>query len=73
MSVCKRTYSSNINVCKREEEINSGQREEIHGAWNFFSDELSEDNINGSDVVQEIDDKRGKLKDNRLEGRGKVC
>ena len=32
-----------------------------------ISDELSEDNINDSEVPQQIDDKRAKLKDNRLE------
>ena len=38
-------------------------------ACNFVSGELSKDNINNTEVPQEIDDNRAKLKDNRLEGK----
>ena len=41
-------------------------KEEINSACNFVCGELSEDNINDSEVTQEIDDNRAKLKDNRL-------
>ena len=40
----------------------------INSACDFVSGELSEDNINDSEVAQVIDDNRAKLKDNRLEG-----
>ena len=50
-------------------DIANNEREEINSACDFVSGELSEDNINDSEVAQEIDDNRAKLKDNRLEGK----
>ena len=44
-------------------------KEEINSACDFGSGEVSEDNIDDSEVAQEIDDKRAKLKDNKLEGK----
>ena len=44
-------------------------KEEISSACDFGSGEVSEDNIDDSEVAQEIDDKRAKLKDNKLEGK----
>ena len=41
----------------------------VNSAWDFVSGELSEHNSNDSEVAQEIDDNRAKLRDNRLEGR----
>ena len=43
-------------------------KEEISSACDFGNGEVSEDNIDDSEVSQEIDDKRAKLKDNKLEG-----
>ena len=48
-------------------DFENNKREEVNSACDFVSDELSEDNINDSEVAQQIDDKRAKLKDNRLE------
>ena len=42
-------------------------KEEISSACDFGSGEVSEDNIDDSEVAQEIDDKRAKLKDNKVE------
>ena len=50
-------------------DFENDEREEINSACDFVSGELSEDNINDSEVAQEIDDNRAKLKDNRLEGK----
>ena len=50
-------------------DFENNEREEINSACDFVSGELSEDNINDSEVAQEIDDNRAKLKDNRLEGK----
>ena len=44
-------------------------KEDISSACDFGSGEVSEDNIDDSEVAQEIDDKRAKLKDNKLEGK----
>ena len=44
-------------------------KEQINSACDFGSGEVSEDNIDDSEVAQEIDDKRAKLKDNKLEGK----
>ena len=43
----------------------NNEKEEINSACDFVSGELSEDNINDSEVAQEIDDNRAKLKDNK--------
>ena len=50
-------------------DFENNEREEVNSACDFVSGELSEDNSNDSDVAQEIDDNRTKLKDNRLEGK----
>ena len=50
-------------------DFENNEREETNNACDFVSGELSEDSINDSEVVQEIDDNRAKLKDNRLEGK----
>ena len=50
-------------------DFENNEREEINSACDFVSGELSEDSINDSEVAQEIDDNRAKLKDNRLEGK----
>ena len=50
-------------------DFENNEREEINSACDFVGGELSEDNINDSEVAQEIDDNRAKLKDNRLEGK----
>ena len=42
-------------------------KEDISSACDFGSSEVSEDNIDDSEVAQEIDDKRAKLKDNKVE------
>ena len=49
--------------------INSASIEDINSACNFVCGEVSEDNINDSQVAQKTDDNRAKLKDNRLEGK----
>ena len=41
----------------------------VNNAWDFVSGELSEDNSNDSEVAQETDDNRAKLKDIRREGK----
>ena len=50
-------------------DFENNERDEINTACDFVSGELSEDNINDSEVAQEIDDNRAKLKDNRLGGK----
>ena len=45
------------------------EKKEINSACDFVSGELSGDNINDSEVAQEIDDNRTKLIDNRLKGK----
>ena len=45
------------------------EREEVNSACDFVSGILSEDISNNSEVAQEIDDNRSKLKDNRLQGK----
>ena len=50
-------------------DFENNEREEINSACGFASGELSEDSINDSEVAQEINDKRAKLKYNRLEGK----
>ena len=50
-------------------DFENNEREEINSAYDFVSGELSEDNINDSEVAQESDDNRAKLKDNRVEGK----
>ena len=57
---------ANRHLCL-EFEIN--EREEINSLSDFVSVVLSEDNSNDSEVAQEIDDNRAKLKDNRLKGK----
>ena len=49
--------------------INSASIEDVNGACNFVCGEVSEDNINDSQVAQETNDNRAKQKDNRLEGK----
>ena len=49
-------------------DFENNEKEGINSACDFVSGELSEDNINDSEVAQVIDDNRAKLKDNRLEG-----
>ena len=48
-------------------DLENNEREKINSACDLVSGELSEDNINDSEVAQEIDDNRAKLKDNTLE------
>ena len=48
-------------------DFENNEKEEINSASDLISGELSEDSINNSEVAQEIDDNRAKLKDNRLE------
>ena len=48
-------------------DLENNEREKINSACDFVSGELSEDNINDSEVAQEINDNRAKLKDNTLE------
>ena len=50
-------------------DVENTEREEVNSACDFVSGELSEDNSNDSEVVEETDDNRAKLKDNRLEGK----
>ena len=50
-------------------DFENNEREVVDSAWDFVSGELSEDNSNDSEVAQEIDDNRAKLKDNRLDGK----
>ena len=50
-------------------DFENNERELVNSAWDFVSGELSEDNSNDSEVAQEIDDNKTKLKDNRLEGK----
>ena len=50
-------------------DFENNERDEINTACDFVSGELSEDNINDSEVAQEIDDNSAKLKDNRLGGK----
>ena len=50
-------------------DFENNEREGVNSACDFVSGELSEDNSNDSEVAQEIDDNRAKLKDNRLEGK----
>ena len=50
-------------------DFENNERKEVNSACDFVSGELSEDNSNDSEVVQETDDNRAKLKDNRLEGK----
>ena len=50
-------------------DFENNKREGVNSACDFVSGELSEDNSNDSEVAQEIDDNRAKLKDNRLEGK----
>ena len=56
-------------VANRYPDVENNEREEVNGTCNFVSGELSEDNSSDSEVVQETDDNRAKLKDNRLEGK----
>ena len=46
----------------------NNEREEVNCACNFVGSVIPEDNSNDSEVAQEIDDNRAKLKDNKLEG-----
>ena len=50
-------------------DFENNERKEVNSACDFVSGELSEDNSNDSEVVEETDDNRAKLKDNRLEGK----
>ena len=50
-------------------DFENNEKEGVNSACNFVSGELSEDNSNDSEVAHEIDDKRAKLKDHRLEGK----
>ena len=52
-------------------DFQNNEREEINSAYDFVSDELSEDSeiFHYSEIAQKIDDSRAKLKDNRLEGK----
>ena len=50
-------------------EFENNEREEINSLSDFVSVVLFEDNSNDSEVAQEIDDNRAKLKDNRLKGK----
>ena len=43
--------------------------EGVNSACGFVSRKLSENNSSDSEVAQEIDDNKAKLKDNRLEGK----
>ena len=56
-------------VANRYLDVENNEREEVNSACDFVSSELSEDNSNDCEVVQETDDNRAKLKDNRLEGK----
>ena len=56
-------------VANRYLDVENNEREEVNSACDFVSGELSEDNSNDCEVVQETDDNRAKLKDNRLEGK----
>ena len=47
----------------------NNERDGVDSTCNFVSGELSQDNSNDSEVAQETDDNRAKLKDNRLEGK----
>ena len=47
-------------------DFENNEREEVNSACNFVSSILSEDNSNSSEVTQETDDSRAKLKDNKL-------
>ena len=48
-------------------DFENNERQEVNSTCDFVSGELSGDNINDSEVPQETDDNRAKLKDNRLE------
>ena len=50
-------------------DFDNNEKEVVNSAWDFVSGELSEDNSNDSEVLQEIDDNSAKLKDNRLKGK----
>ena len=50
-------------------DFENNERVEVNSACDFVSDVLSEDSGNDSEIVQEIDDSRAKVKDNRLEGK----
>ena len=50
-------------------DFENNERDVVNSAWYFASGELSEDNSNDSEVAQEIDNNRAKLKDNGLEGK----
>ena len=50
-------------------DFENNERELVNSPWDFVSGELSEENSNDSEVAQEIDDNKTKLKDNRLEGK----
>ena len=52
-------------------DFQNNEREEINSAYDFVSDELSEDSeiFHYSEIARKIDDSRAKLKDNRLEGK----
>ena len=47
-------------------DFENNEREEVNSACDFVSSILSEDNSNSSEVAQETDDSRAKLKDNKL-------
>ena len=46
-------------------DFENNERDGVNSTCNFVSGELSEDNGNDSEVAQETDDSRAKLKDNR--------
>ena len=50
-------------------DFENNEKEGVNSAYDFVSGELSEDNSSDSEVAHEIDDKRAKLKDHRLEGK----
>ena len=50
-------------------DFENNEREVVNRVCDFFSGVLSEDHSNDSEVAQETDDNRAKLKDNRLEGK----
>ena len=50
-------------------DFENNEREVFNSAWGFIDGELAKDNSNDSEVAQETDDNRAKLKDNRLEGK----
>ena len=64
------TSVKNVPVNRRlYRDFEKNEREEFNSTCDFVSSELSEENRNVSEVVQETDDNRSKLKDYRLEGK----